>query len=214
MFTSDVVLRDYISQITSVKFIQVDKITLKGAHVEDQNYASLFTKIAIFSLVQFDRVIYYDLDFIFQSNPITAFAACAGSIICACRDVGMTQSWLIDSHLDDVLTPNNYFNAGFIVLKPNKYIYDELIAAVNSEVKTVQTYKFAEQDLFNVYFKGKWKELDSSYNLMHAQHISTSAVAIHEKLWILQEKFKGHTYLWNDVGIPRISMQRKRENLP
>ena len=210
MFTSDVVLRDYISQITSVKFIQVDKITLKGAHVEDQNYASLFTKIAIFSLVQFDRIIYYDLDFVFQSNPITAFAACAGSIICACRDGGMTQSWLIDSHLDDVLTPNNYFNAGFIVLKPNKYIYDELIAAVNSEVKTVQTYKFAEQDLFNVYFKGKWKELDSSYNLMHVQHISASAVAIHEKLWILQEKFKGLTYVWNDVGIPRIS----RENLP
>ena len=210
MFTSDVVLRDYISQITSVKFIQVDKITLKGAHVEDQNYASLFTKIAIFSLVQFDIIIYYDLDFVFQSNPIIAYAACAGSIICACRDGGMTQSWLIDSHLDDVLTPNNYFNAGFIVLKPNKYIYDELIAAVNSEVKTVQTYKFAEQDLFNVYFKGKWKELDSSYNLMHVQHISASAVAIHEKLWILQEKFKGLTYVWNDVGIPRIS----RENLP
>ena len=210
MFTSDIVLRDYISQITSVKFIQVDKITLKGAHVEDQNYASLFTKIAIFSLVQFDRIIYYDLDFVFQSNPITAYAACAGSIICACRDGGMTQSWLIDSHLDDVLTPNNYFNAGFIVLKPNEYIYDELIAAVNSEVKTVQTYKFAEQDLFNVYFKGKWKELDSSYNLMHVQHISASAVAIHEKLWILQEKFKGLTYVWNDVGIPRIS----RENLP
>ena len=210
MFTSDVVLRDYISQITSVKFIQVDKITLKGAHVEDQNYASLFTKIAIFSLVQFDIIIYYDLDFVFQSNPIIAYAACAGSIIRACRDGGMTQSWLIDSHLDDVLTPNNYFNAGFIVLKPNKYIYDELIAAVNSEVKTVQTYKFAEQDLFNVYFKGKWKELDSSYNLMHVQHISASAVAIHEKLWILQEKFKGLTYVWNDVGIPRIS----RENLP
>ena len=188
----------------------MDKITLKGAHVEDQNYASLFTKIAIFSLVQFDRIIYYDLDFVFQSNPITAYAACAGSIICACRDGGMTQSWLIDSHLDDVLTPNNYFNAGFIVLKPNEYIYDELIAAVNSEVKTVQTYKFAEQDLFNVYFKGKWKELDSSYNLMHVQHISASAVAIHEKLWILQEKFKGLTYVWNDVGIPRIS----RENLP
>ena len=217
LVTPDVVLRDYISQITSIKFIQVDKISSRSGHEQSSHYASLFTKIAIFNLEQFDRVIYYDLDFIFQSNPITAYASCGTATLCACQDIGMTREMLKESDLETILTPSKYFNAGFIVLKPNKKVYDDLMALIKSPTELdrtrLQTYKFAEQDLLNVYFKDKWKDLDKSYNLMHIQAVSLAAVAIHEKLWILQEKFPDPNYLWNDERIPRLDNKFAKLNM-
>ena len=166
----------------------------------------------IFSLIEFQQILYFDLDFYFQKNPYAlAIESCSLEIICACRDYSMGTVTL-KSSLDNPITINNYFNAGFLVVKPSLKVYNELIQRLKADVSIIEKYVFAEQDLLNVYFRKKWKILSPTFNVMHVKYVRENMIAIHEKLWILQQNFQSSKYLWNkDSDIPKLISSSKND---
>lgn len=155
-------------------------------------YANMLTKLHLWNLAQYDQIIYYDVDFIFQKNPASAFNDCGSySLICAVHDQGIAQ---VRKNADT----SNYFNAGFLVLLPDPYIYQQLIGR-QTDAYSLQ---FVEQDLLNNYFSSRWKRLDEKYNLMHCyrqQSIRPDVIAIHEKLAELKKTFPDKRYVWNQL---------------
>ena len=182
---------------------------LIGIHLVNPRYSSLYTKLAMFSLTQFQQILYFDLDFYFQKNPHPlALESCGREmIVCACRDYAMNRIFLKQSSLDNQIRVSDYFNAGFMVVKPSLALYNDLLRKLESDTPILKNYVFAEQDFLNVYFKDKWKLLPPTLNVMHVRNnIRENMVAIHEKFWILQRQFQGPEYLWNNERqIPKIT---------
>lgn len=177
-----------LARLLNVRLIPVEKISIphnkKNAH-----YATMLTKLHIWNLTEYEQVIYYDCDFVFQHNPESAFAACSWSNLCATPDTGITK-------VDHSIVGGSYFNGGFLVVRPNKKIYEDLM----SKRSYANDRPFVEQDYLNYVYKNKWGKLDNNYNLMHCylfQKISTKVIAIHEKMWILRKSFPQRGYIWN-----------------
>jgi hypothetical protein len=189
MHTKDFpIIHDKLASVLGVVLIPVDKITIphnkKNAH-----YGTMLTKLHIWSLTQYDHVMYYDCDFVFQHNPESAFNECLWSNLCATPDTGMHM-------FDKSIKSNTYFNGGFLVVRPNKKTYEELL----SKKHLAFDRPFVEQDLLNDIYKNKWGKLDSRYNLMHCyslKEVDPKIVAIHEKMWILRKTFPQRHYVWN-----------------
>jgi len=178
LYTSDVDVSTYVAQVSSIRFILAE--TFSTHHAISQ-YADLLTKVHIFNMIDYEQIIYYDLDFVFQSNPDMAFTLCGREAICACQDSGVTKEDVLESNLQIELNPNNYFNAGFLVIRPLASTY----LMIKNKINTIDisSYKYAEQDLLNLIFVNRWKKLDQVFNLMHISNVNSHIVAIHEKLW-------------------------------
>jgi hypothetical protein len=157
-------------------------------------YTHLLTKLHIWQLIEYDQVIYYDVDVMFQHNPITAFGDCGEeTTFCAVHDQGIHE-FGVDGRLG--ITDKEYFNAGFLVILPDKRLYKELM----SHADEAQDYHFLEQDLLNKLFARKWKRLKKEYNMMrpiNQDEVNAEAIAIHEKLHLVQRKFQDKKYVWN-----------------
>lgn len=179
-----------LSKLLNVRMIPVDKIKiLKVGPRMNAHYSSMLTKLHLWSLTEYDQIIYYDCDFIFQGNPESAFGQCSWSSLCATPDTGI-------SDFNKAIRPGTYFNGGFLVLRPNEKRYKFLLANKHQ----AEGKFFVEQDLLNRLYKGKWGALDQSYNLMHCyreKNISSQVIAIHEKMWILRKNFPESQYVWN-----------------
>jgi hypothetical protein len=112
---------------------------------EGHRYENMMTKLHIWSLIHYSQLIYYDVDKIFLQNPITAFASCGNSTdLCAVFDQGIE-----DFQIDLVVPVEKYFNAGFLVLKPDVAIHKMLMGRVFE----ASIYPFVEQDLLNKVFQ-------------------------------------------------------------
>ena len=146
-----------------------------------------------------------------------ALKACGmNATLCACRDFGMTKMYLRKSSLDRKLRIDNYFNTGFMVIRPSLELYYNLTEKLQHDKAKITNYVFGEQDFLNTYFREKWKVLSPTLNVMHITSVRDNMIAIHEKLWTLQKNFKGPNYLWNrDKNIPHVyeSTKNHREKV-
>jgi hypothetical protein len=190
--------RDYpinhakLARLLQVRLVPVEKITIPD-NKKNKQYGTMLTKLHIWNLVEYQQVMYYDCDFIFQHNPEPAFDECSWSNLCASVDTGMTQ-------YDRTIEHGTYFNAGFLVIRPSKETYQSLFS------KRADAYHraFVEQDLLNAVYKNSWGKLNQKYNLMHCymkKKIDEEVVAIHEKMWVLRENFPQKTYIWNSARL-------------
>lgn len=207
-----------LAQLLNVRMIPVEKITMHQGPKGNSHYASMLTKLHLWSLTEYEQIIYYDCDFIFQGNPASAFNQCLWSSLCATPDTGI-------SDFNKAIRPGTYFNGGFLVIRPNKVQYKFLL----DNKHHAQGKFFVEQDLLNQLYKNSWGKLDQSYNLMHCyrqKKIASSVIAIHEKMWILRKSFPEAHYIWNsgkmqinypisDVLTPNnMAQQVQSENAP
>lgn len=168
---------------------QVQTITIPDI---SHKYSKMLTKLHLWNLLEYDQLMYYDVDFIFQGNPMKAFDDCGQTTpLCAVLDQGIRQ-------MKNYENKRSYFNAGFLILKPDVSIYQQLLSQQSDAYGAF----FVEQDLLNNYFQFKWKMLDIRYNLMHSyklQQIDSDVIAIHEKLHELKKTFPGRQYVWNQL---------------
>ena len=206
-----------LGQVLNVRTKAVQKITVQHTDGKgNPHYASMLTKLHLWDLVEYSQLMYYDCDFVFQKNPASAFSECSWSSLCATPDTGMHQ-------FNKAIRPGTYFNAGFLVLRPSKATYAELMSKQHLAMNKF----FVEQDLLNEVYKGKWGMLDQKYNLMHCyqlQAIQSSVVAIHEKMWVLRKSFPEQHYIWNSskmrvnypitnlLTLPKIDNQKRKGN--
>ena len=154
---------------------------------DSKRYSKMLGKIHFWALVEYERIVYYDLDVIFFKNPLpTAIKECSASI-CATVDEGMTKYFGKPS--------GSYFNCGFLVLKPDRGTYEWLL----SKKHLAENQRFVEQDMLNILFENKWGKLSPEYNRMHfnLNQMNSQTIAVHEKYWNLQKQIKDSRYIWN-----------------
>lgn len=166
----------------------VSKISAKSA--KNRSLLNMLTKLHVWGMIEFDQVLFFDSDFLFLRNPASAFQECGGHAFCACADTG------IGSYSRGGIKASNYFNSGFMVIRPSEQVFAHLTTREN--IAKAEGTQFVDQDMLNNVFQGRWKRLDSKYNLMHVHGpIANRTIAVHEKLWIMQEKYPTGHWIWN-----------------
>lgn len=187
MVTDDTPSRQ-IQQITQEGVIVKTVKKLSAKKAVNPSLLNMLTKLHAWALVEYDQVIFFDSDFVFLRNPATAFKDCGESPFCASSDTG------ISSFSRGKIDGRTYFNSGFMVIRPSLEEFSYLQGSTAAAEGTT----FVDQDMLNAVYRGKWKKLDSRYNVMHVNGpISDSAVAIHEKLWVMQQKYPTGNWIWN-----------------
>ena len=187
---------------SNVTLRMVPKISAKK--VKNRSLKNMLTKLNLWDMTEYDQVMFFDSDFIFLHNPASAFHDCGKSSFCACADTG------ISGFSRGRLNGNTYFNSGFMVVRPSADQFKYLKASV----KAAENTDFVDQDMLNHVYQRKWKRLDSKYNLMHVNGpISSTTVAIHEKLWIMQQKYPHGNWIWNKERDTVSSIQNEGSNM-
>jgi hypothetical protein len=174
------VLDEEMFERYGTRTVQVDLIkqsVLNARH--HHGYGALLSKLHVWALTTYDIVVYYDSDVVFFRNPVAAaLAACGGALagqtLCATRDTALTRAG----------SGRPLFNAGFLVLRPDLAVHADLLRSlyladgqffpdqvtfltrlIAFSVNAHRRFRFL-QHLLNVYFRRRWTELNSSFNLM------------------------------------------------
>lgn len=85
---------------------------------DTRNFKHMFTKLRIFELDEFDKVVYLDADMLVCNNIEELFDTPHMSAVVAGRLYPGNESW-------------KDFNAGFLVIEPDKGLFDRLVASIN-----------------------------------------------------------------------------------
>ena len=149
-------------------------------------YRRTTTKIYLWTLVQYERIVYYDADMFFFQSPYLCLSACPESAeLCAVSDPAAT----FPRH------DPNYFNSGFMVLRPGLKTFQELKRNVHLAVG--QT--FGDQALFNRIFARRRVLVSKNCNFLHVADDlpgvarSREVVAVHEKVRFMRRLLpRGH----------------------
>ena len=169
VLTTNDVPKGMLDVLSSMKvdYRMVPKLESEGVPIF---YKPMLTKLALWSLVQYSQVAYYDSDHVYMQSPEVVFDDCGNHPFCGCQDIG------------SVGLNRSYLNAGFMVIQPNLTMFNYL----KNKSYLADGKLFAEQDLINIIFKGKWKLLDERHSLMfpNSENIKKPGiVSIHQKYW-------------------------------
>jgi hypothetical protein len=162
----------------------------------DPSMLNMFTKFHAWNLTQYAQVAFYDNDHVFLRDPTPAFEECGEAPFCATGDTGIADFY----HRPDAINEHTYFNAGFMVLRPNATTLQWLMAQRHLGEGT----PFVDQDMLNSVYAGTWTRLNERYNRMHTYRrgITDDTVAVHEKVWVLQQNFPEPHWPWNTAPLP------------
>ena len=150
-------------------------------HYANARFAEVWTKLAVWRLTEFDRVVFLDADMLLIQDMDELFdlglaedqiAACHA---CRCNPnkiASYPASWRPENcfytQLESQTMPDeadDYLNGGLLVLRPDQAVYDELMVEL-ATVTDLSRYPFAEQDFLNEHFRGRWQPLPYVYNAL------------------------------------------------
>lgn len=156
------------------------------------------TKIWLWSLVTWKKVVYYDSDMFFLKPPWECAAECPDDAdLCAVAD---PLGALLQGHKADY----NYINAGFLILKPSRQTFRWLKA----NVKRAYHRRFPDQDMLNEMFHNNIYTLPKKCNFLHSatdyRGIASSkdVVAVHEKMREMKGMIPQDHFLRRCIHIP------------
>ena len=146
-------------------------------------FAEVWTKLAVWRLVEFDRVVFLDADMLvvramdelfdldLAPGAIAACHACrcnpmriasypadwvpANCFYTYCRDARQTTEPGVENHL----------NGGLLVLDPDQSVYDDMVRRL-ADLGDLSRFPFAEQDFLDEYYRGTWQPLPYVYNAL------------------------------------------------
>jgi alpha-N-acetylglucosamine transferase len=168
------------------------------ANYANARFAEVWTKLAAWQLTEFERIVFLDADMLVTQNMDELFALdlpvghIAASHACRCnpnRIASYPASWVPDNcaytdrpdgardHTDPV---EDYLNAGFLVLTPDRRVFSDMVAQL-ARVDDLSRFPFAEQDFLNEYYLGRWQPLPYVYNALKTLPHQ------HPSLWDLSE---------------------------
>ncbi|MCW2809892.1 MAG: glycosyl transferase family protein [Friedmanniella sp.] len=147
-------------------------------------FAEVWTKLAVWRLTEFERLVVLDADMLAVQNMDELFSLeLADDQIAAChacrcnpnKIASYPASWTPDncaySHglgtvgRTGVARARDYLNGGTLVLRPDETVFEGLMAAL-AAVDDLSRYPFAEQDFLNEHFAGRWVPLAYAYNAL------------------------------------------------
>ena len=131
-----------------------------------KKYEHLHNKFEIWKL-PYPRVAYYDLDVVVKP-PVARCAHMCSADMCAVRDPVATWPHKVKT----------YFNGGFFVATPSRAEYRGLRAR-GADGRT-----FAEQDVLNDHFAGRWQKLPKECNWLHYAENRRTALTDEEVMMV------------------------------
>ena len=115
---------------------------------------------------QFDKVIYADIDMIFQQDLSELFQTALqhGELVAAARDLAIDDKCFFKSSMPAKIgkSEKDYFNAGFLVMNLKLMREENIVEEFNRHAKI--KYDQNDQDVLNVVCKDRVQLLPSMYN--------------------------------------------------
>ena len=150
----------------------------------NSRFAEVWTKLAVWGLTEFERVVFLDADMLVTRNMDELFSldladgAIAACHACRCnpnRIPSYPQSWTPDTcfythcrgrdHVTEPGATDNYLNGGFLVLSPDEAVLADMVGRL-AGVDDLSHYPFAEQDFLNEFYRDRWRPLPYVYNAL------------------------------------------------
>ncbi|MEY8771180.1 glycosyltransferase family 8 protein [Erwinia sp. ACCC 02193] len=163
-------------------------------HYANARFSEVWTKLAAWQLTEFKRIVFLDADMLVVQNMDELFAlTLAKESIAACHACrcnpnkipSYPKNWTPENcfysycrgvdHTEQPDEVDNYLNGGFLVLTPDRAVYDDMLQKL-AEVKDLSRYLFAEQDFLNDYYHQRWRPLPYIYNALKTLPFQHSAM--------------------------------------
>ncbi|KAI9457740.1 nucleotide-diphospho-sugar transferase [Russula earlei] len=196
--------RDALSR-RNVQFREIQPLQPEGGSIlatHDERFADTWSKLRVFELIEFDRVVLMDSDMLVLRNmdelmeiglPADWIAA---AHVCACNPrkfahypvdwiptncpytplvhpSGHTQPLSIQPSSP---RPHTLLNSGLVVLTPSATLARAIVDFLR-ESPLVPTFIFPDQDALAAFFQGRWKPLPWVYNALKTLRV------IHKNIW-------------------------------
>ncbi|KAK9467220.1 Glycogenin-1 [Lipomyces arxii] len=133
-----------------------------------------FTKLALWSMTEYDRIVYLDADVLPLTNLDNLFSV--PGVLAAAPDAGWPD----------------IFNSGVMVLTPSKADFDGLYATAES----TESFDGGDQGLLNTYFADKWTRLSFMYNVTPSAGYQYMPAYVHFASQIKAVHFTGLPKPW------------------
>ncbi|KAK4033865.1 glycosyltransferase [Parachaetomium inaequale] len=195
-------------------------------YANDPRFRACFTKLAVFSLTGYTRVVLLDADMLVRQNMDELFELpldgerrlFAATHACLCNPLHFRHyppSWTpphcaftLQQQTDSCAAQTSggppslgmgLLNGGLLVLHPDLTIYSEIVGYLHSDKATPATLPFADQSLLSELFRERWVALPYVYNALKTMRWA----GVHGGLW-RDEKVKNVHYIltpkpWEEV---------------
>ncbi|WBG92173.1 glycosyltransferase family 8 protein [Pantoea piersonii] len=166
-------------------------------HYASAQFGEVWTKLRAWQLTAYERVVFLDADMLVLRNMDELFTLDLGSNqlaachACRCNPnqiASYPASWQPenchytwqDRNQPAPASLDNYLNGGFLVLKPDNAVYEQLADRI-AAIEDLKAYPFSEQDLLNEAFAGRWQPLPYIYNALKTLPFQ------HSRMWNARE---------------------------
>ncbi|KAI5867141.1 glycosyltransferase family 8 protein [Durotheca rogersii] len=161
---------DYVIPVSRIQNSRPENLQLMNR----TDLHSAFTKINLWKLAQFRKIVYIDADIVAYRAPDELFDIAAP--FSAAPDIGWPD----------------IFNTGVMVLTPNLKDYNALVALAEENT----SFDGADQGLINIYFGGKFNRISFTYNVTPSGHYQYTPAYLHFKSSISLVHFIGSDKPW------------------
>lgn len=141
------ILKKYYTIVREITYIDIKQTSRK-------RFKEIFTKLKIFTITDYEKIIYLDNDMYVNRNldhVFDEYDTPAG--------VAINENLKYNDH-EKVKDKKVIFNAGFWLIKPSKFIYKKLFYGL----KQFDTSQELEQEYVSYYFNKKWTNMSYLYN--------------------------------------------------
>ncbi|KAL7422480.1 hypothetical protein Q5752_003128 [Cryptotrichosporon argae] len=194
--------RDVIER-AGLRIVDVPRLAPPAAvDVAFERFAETWTKLQVFGLAQFDRLVLIDADMLFLRDMDELFDMAlpddwvAAAPACVCNPLKIAhypKDWVPencllnqqdrDTTLHSPASPTNggprtthLLNSGLVVLTPSRALMDRIVAHLAHSPDVLDA-AFPDQDTLAIVFHGRWKVLPWWANALKTQR------AVHKNVW-------------------------------
>lgn len=171
----------------SLTLIKVDNSFEDAYEIRHVTKATYYRLLIPEILPQFDKIIYSDVDIIFQNDLSEAFNIDLGdAYVAGVPDIGMNT--FCTQYLNDVVKiPKwDYLQAGFLILNLKAMRADGLVSKFKAEA--TKNYTYQDQDIVNIICAGRKVMLPLYLNVNDCAYIQFYAYKPDLPIWMTEEQ--------------------------